>query len=93
MTAVGVLFAGVTLGLNRSKVIGKFEEEIIKGRSKMKQEVAEKLDDYTSRIRQKIESNFFEFDQLLEKEGMTIMRVNKVQAEIRDELSTMKANS
>ena len=93
LTAVGVLFAGVTLGLNRSKVIGKFEEEIIKGRSKMKQEVAEKLDDYTSRIRQKIESNFFEFDQLLEKEGMTIMRVNKVQAEIRDELSTMKANS
>ena len=93
LTAVGVLFAGVTLGLNRSKVIGKFEEEIIKGRSKMKQEVAEKLDDYTSRIRQKIESNFFEFDQLLEKEGMTIMRVNKVQAEIRDELSTMKTNS
>ncbi|MBK7697881.1 MAG: dynamin family protein [Saprospiraceae bacterium] len=93
LTAVGVLFAGVTLGLNRSKVIGKFEEEIIKGRSKMKQEVAEKLDDYTSRIRQKIESNFFEFDQMLEKEGMTIMRVNKVQAEIRDELSTMKANS
>lgn len=93
LTAVGVLFAGVTLGLNRSKVIGKFEEEIIKGRSKMKQEVAEKLDDYTIRIRQKIESNFFEFDQMLEKEGMTIMRVNKVQAEIRDELSTMKANS
>lgn len=93
LTAVGVLFAGVTLGLNRSKVIGKFEEEIIKGRSKMKQEVAEKLDDYTSRIRQKIESNFFEFDQMLEKEGMTIMRVNKVQAEIRDELSTMKTNS
>ncbi|MBK6667492.1 MAG: dynamin family protein [Saprospiraceae bacterium] len=93
LTAVGVLFAGVTLGLNRSKVIGKFEEEIIKGRSKMKQEVAEKLDDYTSRIRQKIESNFVEFDQLLEKEGMTIMRGNKVQAEIRDELSTMKANS
>lgn len=93
LTAVGVLFAGVTLGLNRSKVIGKFEEEIIKGRSKMKQEVAEKLDDYTIRIRQKIESNFFEFDQMLEKEGMTIMRVNKVQAEIRDELSTMKAIS
>lgn len=93
LTAVGVLFAGVTLGLNRSKVIGKFEEEIIKGRSKMKQEVAEKLDDYTIRIRQKIESNFFEFDQMLEKEGMTIMRVNKVQAEIRDELSTMKTNS
>ncbi|MBL0100326.1 MAG: hypothetical protein IPP49_09980 [Saprospiraceae bacterium] len=90
LTAVGVLFAGVTLGLNRSKVISRFEEEIIKGRSKMKDEVAEKLSDYTARIRHKIESNFYEFDQLLDKEGLTIMRVNKVQEEIRTELKLMK---
>ena len=89
LTAVGVLFAGVTLGLNRTKVIAKFEEEIVKGRTKMQEEVSEKLDDYTQRIKQKIESNFFEFDQMIEKEGMTIMRVNKVQSEIRDELHQM----
>lgn len=90
LTAVGVLFAGVTLGLNRSKVIGKFEEEIVKGRGKMKDEVTEKLSDYTSRIKHKIESNFFEFDQMLDKEGLTIQRVNKVQGEIRAELDGMK---
>jgi ribosome biogenesis GTPase A len=90
LTAVGVLFAGVTLGLNRSKVISKFEEEIVKGRSKMKEEVTEKLSDYTQRIRHKIESNFFEFDQLLEKEGLTILRVNKVQDEIKSELKALK---
>lgn len=89
LTAVGVLFAGVTLGLNRSKVIGKFEEEIIKGREKLRAEVFEKLSDYTERIKSKIESNFYEFDQLLEKEGLTIMRVNKVQEEIRQELREM----
>lgn len=90
LTAVGVLFAGVTLGLNRSKVINKFEEEIVKGRSKMKDEVTEKLSDYTSRIKHKIEANFFEFDQMLDKEGLTIQRVNKVQSEIRVELDGMK---
>lgn len=90
LTAVGVLFAGVTLGLNRSKVINKFEEEIVKGRVKMKNEVTEKLSDYTGRIKHKIESNFFEFDQMLAKEGLTIQHVNKVQGEIRAELDSMK---
>lgn len=89
LTAIGVLFAGVTLGLNRSKVIAKFEEEIVKGREKLRAEVFEKLSDYTERIKAKIESNFYEFDQLLEKEGLTIMRVNKVQGEIRQELREM----
>lgn len=89
LTAIGVLFAGVTLGLNRSKVVNKFEEEIVKGKIKMKEDVTEKLTDYTQRIRNKIEGNFFEFDQLLEQEGLTIQRVNKVQSEIKTELKAM----
>ncbi|MFZ1748708.1 MAG: dynamin family protein [Saprospiraceae bacterium] len=87
LTAIGVVFAGVTLGLNRSKVIQKFEEEITKGRIKMKDEVVEKLSEYTSRIKYKIESNFYEFDAMLEKEGVTIQRVQKVQEETRSELN------
>jgi len=90
LTAVGVLFAGVTLGLNRSKVISKFEEEIVKGRIKMKEEVSEKLTDYTARIKHKIEANFFEFDQLLDKEGITLLRVNKVQEEIKEGLKKLE---
>jgi hypothetical protein len=89
LTAVGVIFAGVTLGLNRGKVIRKFEEEIIKGRHKMQEEVKEKLSDYTTRIKFKIESNFFEFDQLLEKEGYTIEKVVRVQSEVKSELQNM----
>lgn len=90
LTAVGVLFAGVTLGLNRIKVIARFEEEIIKGRTKMQDEVSVKLTDYTARIKHKIESNFFEFDALLEKEGATISKVNIVQGDIRAELKNLR---
>lgn len=91
LTAVGVIFAGITLGLNRSKVIKKFETEISAGREKMADEVSEKLMDYTKRIRLKIESNFVEFDALLEKEGKTIQMVKNTQKEVHDGLIKMKA--
>ncbi|MEZ4911560.1 MAG: GTP-binding protein [Saprospiraceae bacterium] len=88
LTAVGVIFAGITLGLNRSKVLKKFETEIAAGREKMAAEVSEKLMDYTKRIRHKIESNFFEFDALLKKEGETIAEVKSTQKEV---ISGLKA--
>lgn len=93
LTAVGVLFAGITLGLNRSKVMRKFEEEIIKGRSKMLKEVTDILTDYTRRIRFKIESNFIEFDKMLEFEGKTLERVERVQNEIKQDLIAMSASN
>lgn len=92
LTATGVLFAGVTLGLNRSKVIHKFEEEIVKGRTKLKDEVSEKLTDYTKRIRHKIEANFFEFDQMLENEGQILAKVHQVQTEVQHFLNSILKN-
>ncbi len=92
LTATGVLFAGVTLGLNRSKVIQKFEEEIVKGRIKLKEEVTEKLTDYTKRIRHKIEANFFEFDQMLKIEGEVLSNVHQVQSEIQQHLKSIIEN-
>jgi len=89
LTAVGVIFAGVTLGLNKNKVIKKFESEIVLGRNKMKAEVSEKLLDYTTRIKYKIEANFFEFDQLLEKEGEIIDAVQTKQLEVKMELKAL----
>jgi hypothetical protein len=92
LTATGVLFAGVTLGLNRSKVIQKFKEEIVKGRIKLKEEVTEKLTDYTKRIRHKIEANFFEFDQMLKIEGEVLSNVHQVQSEIQQHLKSIIEN-
>ncbi len=89
LTTIGVLFAGVTLGLNRNKVLSKFEEEIVKGRDKIQKEVSDILTDYTRRIRFKIESNFIEFDKMLEFEGKTLARVERVQDDIKQELVSM----
>jgi hypothetical protein len=53
-------------------------------------DVNEKLNDYTIRIKNRIEDNFYEFDNMLTKEGQTIDRVVKVQDEIKNELKQMK---
>jgi len=89
LTATGVLFAGVTLGLNRSKIIKKFADEIGKGRNQLHDEVTRKLTDYTLRIRQKLEANFYEFDQLLENEGKKLNEVEQVQQEVRKDLKDL----
>ncbi len=89
LTTIGVVFAGVSLGLNRNKVLKKFATEIASGREKIKSEVTEKLNDYTSRIKQKLEANFFEFDQMLEKEKEVISHVENIQKEVLDQLTNV----
>lgn len=86
LTAIGVLFAGITLGLNRSKVIAKFKEEVSKGRQTVGTEIDNKLGDYSERIKFKMEQNFHEFDTLLVKEEDIISRVNREIAEANQQL-------
>ncbi len=93
LTAVGVLFAGITLGLNRSKVIRKFEEEIVRGHDGLQADITEIMSDYTRRIKFKIESNFIEFDKMLEYEGKTLERVERVEQEISKELINLSASA
>ncbi len=76
LTTVGLLFAGVTLGLNKSKIIRRFKEEVDKGRIKMEEEVKTTLNDYTLRIKNRIDDNFRAFDQHLvhEEEHLASMK-------------------
>lgn len=69
ITAVGLLFAGITTGLKRNKILRRFSEEIRLTRTKIKNELTQKLEEYVNQIREKIEFQFTEFDQLIEKEG------------------------
>lgn len=77
LTAVGVIFAGVSLGLNKKKVITKFREEIKKGRVKIEQEVSEKLKEYTHGIKTKIDNNFYQLDLLLNHEEKMLQELNQ----------------
>jgi len=77
LTGVGLLFAGVTAGLQRRKIINGYEEEIAKGRARMQEELDTKLRGYVHVIRGRIESNFSELDALLANEETQIAKFNE----------------
>jgi ribosome biogenesis GTPase A len=90
LTTIGVLFAGVTLGLKKRKVLAGFKEEIKKGRIKLEWEVNEKLKDYTQRIKNKIDDNFYQLDLLLKHEDNTLKSLNQLKTSINTDLSNIK---
>ncbi|MBL0083087.1 MAG: dynamin family protein [Saprospiraceae bacterium] len=85
LTTVGLIFAGVTLGLNKSKIVKRFKEEVTKGRIKMEEEVRSTLNDYTTRIKNRIEDNFRAFDQHLANEEENLGKMKT----LKDEASTL----
>lgn len=72
LTAVGLLFAGVSTSGKRRKIIQGFDKEIANGREKMSAEVDHKLKTYIKNLKERIDANFEKFDLLLEKEEKQI---------------------
>lgn len=75
LTALGFLAAGITLGLQRSKVIRQYKEEMNKGRNRLEQELKLELYTYIETLKVKMGSHFQRFDDLLklEKEELGIL--------------------
>lgn len=86
LTTIGVLFAGVSLGLKRKKILRGFRDEIKRGRERLTFEVKERLTTYTERIGQRIDDNFFQLDRLLDHEAKTLDKFEGQQDTIRIEL-------
>ncbi len=91
LTTVGLLFAGVSLGLNKGRIVRKFKEEVEKGRVQMEEEVTSTLDEYTARIKNRIDDNFRAFDQHLANEEQNLGMMNGLKKEINGALSTLGA--
>ncbi|HOY14440.1 MAG TPA: GTP-binding protein, partial [Saprospiraceae bacterium] len=87
LTTVGVLFAGVSLGLNRRKILNKYSEEITKGRMMLEGEITDKLSDYTHKIKNKIDSNFITFDKHLENEQNAIDEMKSIHKDVHERLA------
>jgi ribosome biogenesis GTPase A/uncharacterized protein YoxC len=83
LTTIGVLFAGVSLGLKRKKILRGFRDEIKRGRERITFEVKERLTTYTERIGQRIDDNFFQLDRLLDHEAKTLDKFEGQQDNIR----------
>lgn len=71
-TTIGLLIAGVGVGLKKRKILKGFEHEIDRGRTLLKGEVSERLKDYIANIKNKIDSNFSQLDEHLETERNAI---------------------
>jgi len=86
LTTIGLLFAGVTVGLKKRKILAGFKEEIDRGRALLKGEISTKLKDYIGSIKNKIDSNFHQLDEHLGKEKKAInsleSRLNTIDADL-----------
>src|SRR5690606_2296133 len=85
ITAIGLLFAGITTGIKKGKIMRRFGEEIKLTRTKIEKQLSEKLEEYILQIKEKIESQFIEFDQLLMEEGNDLDKMQRNYDYIHDE--------
>jgi ribosome biogenesis GTPase A len=89
LTTVGVLFAGVTVGMKRKKIMDDYRAEIAKGRAKLEKEVTERLKTYIASLKERIDANFDEFDALIEQEGKHIEKFTSQQKHIETRLEAL----
>ncbi len=90
LTTIGLLFAGVSVGIQRKKVINGYRAEIEKGRQQLEGEVTTKLNQYIRNIKEKIDGNFEEFDTLLKEEEMQITQIEGKQKDIGNRLKGLE---
>lgn len=86
LTTIGLIFAGVSTSVKRRKIMEGFRTEIRKGRSRINEEVTEKLKTYIVHLKEKIDANFVKFDELLVKEEKVLETLNQTQSDIDQRL-------
>ncbi len=97
LTTLGLLFAGVTIGFQKRKILRQFNAEIDKGRTRFHSEISHSLKEYIASIKDKIDANFHKFDQHLDTEKRdldrfennlttSVQQINEIEKAIHREL-------
>lgn len=89
LSTIGLLFAGVSVGLKRRKVINGFQAEIAKGRLRIEEEVSGKLNRYVKHIKNRIDANFGSFDEMLTNEEKQIASLENKHKALEGSLEEM----
>lgn len=89
LTTVGLLFAGVTVGIKRKQVMDGYRTEIAKGRTRMSEELSTQLTRYVSLIKKRIDQNFEQFDSLLAQEDTQLQQLQRRHHKLKTELDTL----
>jgi len=86
LTAIGFIVAGVSLGLQRGKVMRQYNEEMGKGRNRLYQELHTALHGYIENLKGRMDGQFIRFDELLRQEAAELEALEKTLAAIRADL-------
>ena len=89
LTAIGLLFAGISSRVKRKKIMNDFKAEIQKGHVRLEAEVSSNLKAYINNLKSKIEGNFSRFDMMLEKEEQQLKNIQAQQQLINAKLQKM----
>ncbi|MBK8722012.1 MAG: hypothetical protein IPL95_06960 [Saprospiraceae bacterium] len=90
LTTIGILFAGITVGIQRSKVINAFQEEIDKGQSLLETMLDTKLKTYVKNIKTKINSNFRDLDALFANEELLLNNISDTHKNVRSKFDEVQ---
>jgi len=90
LATIGILFAGITVGWQRSKVINAFQEEIDKGQHLLQELLDTKLKTYVKNIKTKINSNFNDLDALFANEELLLQNITETHHTIQNKFDELQ---
>lgn len=90
LTGIGLLFAGITAGMQRRKISGGYFEQIAEGRRRMEEALHEKLTGYVRTIKSRIADNFADLDALLANEEKQIAAFDEQYNRLLDRLQGLE---
>jgi hypothetical protein len=90
LSAIGILFAGITVGIKRQKVLNSFTHEVARGRQALEDDISTKLVQYVDTIERRIDQNFLEFDAMIQLEETETSQLTKNHLLIDNQLSDIE---
>lgn len=90
LTTVGIIFAGVSTGIKRRKIIREFRDAVQIGRQKLSDQVEQNLYEFIANLKSRLLKVFAKFDQMLLQEEMNIGSLNHEKDQISQELQDIR---
>lgn len=90
LTGIGLLFAGISAGMQRRKITKGYFEQIEAGRQRMEEALRHKLTAYVRTIKSRINDNFADLDALLANEAKQISHFDEVFQSMTERFDTLE---
>ena len=90
LAGIGMLFAGITAGMQRRKIVQGYHDEIAQGRNRMEEALENKLRGYIRTIKTRIDANFADLDAMLANEETQIAHFKEQHVELTGRLKEVE---